>query len=119
MRDGFTDLIFDLDADHLEDADTMTFEQQLAQVKREVRDLLFDFILGDLGLPPEHTYLHFSGGRGYHIHVRAPEVLQMNSRDRRAIVDYITGRGIKFESLFPEEVTDVNIKYRSAKTRRN
>ena len=114
-----SDLIFDLDADHLQDADTMTFEEQLAQVKREVRDLLFNFILGDLGLPPEHTYLHFSGGRGYHIHVRAPEVLQLNSRDRRAIVDYITGKGVKFEALFPEIVTQVNPYFGSAKTERD
>ena len=93
------DLIFDLDADHLPNADEMSYREQLEKVKEEVGRLLFDFILDDLGLPLEHTHLHFSGGRGYHVHVRAPEVLQLDSRDRRAIVDYITGRNFDWGQI--------------------
>ncbi len=113
------DLIFDLDADHLPDAESMTYPEQLAAVKEEVKRLLFDFILGDLGLPEEHTHLHFSGGRGYHIHVRSPEVLKMDSRDRRQIVDYITGRNLDPEILFPWIITDVNARFGSVKKRRD
>jgi len=109
------DLIFDLDADHLPNAETMTYTEQLAQVKEEVKSLLFDFILGDLGFDEEHTHLHFSGGRGYHIHVRDPEVLPLDSRDRRQIVDYITGRNLDFNVLFPWKVTDVNTRFGTSK----
>lgn len=113
------DLIFDLDADHLPDAESMTYSEQLSKVKDEVSDLMFDFILGDLGFKDENTHLHFSGGRGYHIHVRDPDVLQLDSRDRRQIVDYITGRNLDFDVLFPEKVKDYNPKYRSYKMTRN
>jgi DNA primase small subunit len=113
------DLIFDLDADHLPDADSMTYPEQLAKVKEEVKRLLFEFILGDLGLPEEHTHLHFSGGRGYHVHVRSPEVLNLDSRDRRQIVDYITGRNIDFDVLFPWKITDVNKRFGSVKKERD
>ncbi len=113
------DLIFDLDADHLADADKITYPEQLAQVKEEVKRLLFEFILGDLGLPEEHTHLHFSGGRGYHIHVRSPEVLNMDSRDRRQIVDYITGKNLDFDVLFPWMITDVNSIFGSVKKKRD
>ncbi|MGA1794122.1 MAG: DNA primase catalytic subunit PriS [Thermoplasmatota archaeon] len=112
------DLIFDLDADHLPNAEEMSYSEQLRKVKEEVKRLLFDFILDDLGLPEEHTYLHFSGGRGYHVHVRAPEVLQLDSRDRRAIVDYITGRGLDLDKLFPKETISVNKRFGSHKERR-
>lgn len=112
------DLIFDLDADHLPDADRMSYEEQLAQVKEEVKGLLFDFILGDLGLPEDHTHLHFSGGRGYHVHVRSPEVLKLDSRARRQIVDYITGRGLDLNVIAPERVISVNQYFGSEKRRR-
>ena len=113
------DLVFDLDADHLPDADRMSYEKQLSSVKSEVKRLLFDFLLDDLGFPEDGTQLNFSGGRGYHIHVRNPSVLSLGSRERRAIVDYITGRGIDFDVLFPEVTTDVNVHFGSAKTRRD
>jgi DNA primase small subunit len=112
------DLIFDLDADHLPNADQMSYREQLKEVKEEVKRLLFEFILDDLGLPEEHTHLHFSGGRGYHVHVRAPEVLQLDSRDRRNIVDYITGRGLDLDRLFPKVTVSVNRRFGSHKERR-
>ncbi len=113
------DLVFDLDADHLPDADSMTYPEQLAKVKDEVDGLLRDFILDDLGFPEEHTHLHFSGGRGYHIHVRDPAVLELDSRDRRQIVDYITGRNIDFDVLFPKKTVEVNPRFGSSKMVRN
>ncbi|MFW3146502.1 MAG: DNA primase catalytic subunit PriS [Thermoplasmatota archaeon] len=112
------DLIFDLDADHLPDADEMTYTQQLKVVKEEVKKLLEKFILGDLGFPEENTHLYFSGGRGYHVHVRDPNILNLDSRDRRQIVDYITGKNIDFNILFPEKVKDYNPRFRSYKITR-
>lgn len=84
------DLVFDLDADHIEGAETMGLEEQLAAVKNEFRKLLDNFLLDHFGLDEKHVQIVFSGGRGYHAHVRDPRVLSLNSHERREIVDYIT-----------------------------
>ena len=92
------DLIFDLDADHIEGSAAMSYEQMLSVVKREIIRLAEEFILGDLGFDADFVHLVFSGGRGYHIHVTHPSVLELNSRERREIVDYITGVGLDLEA---------------------
>jgi DNA primase small subunit len=84
------DLIFDLDADHLPNADKMSFEEQLAEVKKQAGKLLHEFLLGDFGFDEEHLRIVFSGGRGYHFHVSDPRVLSLDSAARREIVDYIS-----------------------------
>ncbi|MHC1623409.1 MAG: DNA primase small subunit domain-containing protein [Candidatus Methanospirareceae archaeon] len=48
----------------------------------------------------------FSGGRGYHIHVRDPNVIGLESPERREIVDYITATGLEIKNfLYDKEVT--------------
>jgi DNA primase small subunit len=84
------DLIFDLDADHLKDADKLTYAEQLAEVKRQAKKLLHEFLLGDFGFDPEHVRIVFSGGRGYHFHVTDPRVLSLDGAARREIVDYLS-----------------------------
>ena len=93
------DLIFDLDADHLPNADKMTFAEQLAEVKKQARKLLHEFLLGDFGFSEEHVRVVFSGGRGYHFHVNDPRVLQLDSAARREIVDYISPNDIISKTL--------------------
>ncbi|MBI4393010.1 MAG: DNA primase catalytic subunit PriS [Euryarchaeota archaeon] len=92
------DLIFDLDADHLEGAKEMTYEKMLAQVKVETLKLVEDF-LPDFGFDPGSIHIVFSGGRGYHIHVADPKVWQLKSGERREIVDYVTGNGVDVEGV--------------------
>lgn len=87
------DLIFDLDADHLRGAQVLDYAQQLALVKDRTRDLVDDFLIGDFGIPPESIDLIFSGGRGYHVHVRDAAFLPLSSPERRELVDYIQGVG--------------------------
>lgn len=94
------DLIFDLDADHIEGAGEMSYEEMLSAVKREIGRLLDEFILGDLGFDAGHVHIVFSGGRGYHIHVTDPSVLELESRERRELVDYITGVGLDLDGIF-------------------
>ncbi|KYK29500.1 MAG: hypothetical protein AYK23_05070 [Candidatus Proteinoplasmatales archaeon SG8-5] len=84
------DLVFDLDADHIEGAESMTLGEQLAAVKIEFKKLLESYLLSDFGFAEEDIQIVFSGGRGYHAHVRDPRVLDLNSHERREIVDYIT-----------------------------
>jgi DNA primase small subunit len=91
------DLIFDLDADHLRKA-PKSYREMLALVKKETIKLL-SFLLADFGLSEKNISVAFSGGRGYHIHVRDPKVLSLGSDERREIVDYLTGRGLDVKRL--------------------
>ena len=97
------ELIFDLDADHLEGADQMSFDDMLAQIKREMISLVDNYLFGDMGFSPDDVYITFSGGRGYHAHVKMPEVLGLGSHERREIVDFVTSRGLNIDWVFPEE----------------
>ena len=99
------ELIFDLDSDHLPNADKVSYERQLELVKEEFYKLVNDFLLGDFGFDEKHIELYFSGGRGYHCHVKDPKIFGLDSSERREIVDYITGRDLKDSILFREHVT--------------
>jgi DNA primase, eukaryotic-type, small subunit, putative len=97
------DLIFDLDADHLRDAEPDdTYAEMLAKCKDALLNLL-TFIDEDLGF--EDTLVVFSGGRGYHIHVYDDRVRELGSDARREIVDYIKGTGFRAELAFSGETT--------------
>ena len=101
------ELIFDLDSDHLPDSDKISYEKQLELVKEEFYKLVNDFLLGDFGFDEKNIDLYFSGGRGYHCHVKDTEILGLDSGERREIVDYITGRDLKDSILFREHVTGI------------
>ena len=87
------DLIFDLDADHLRGAAGRDFAGQLALVKDRLIALVDDFFVGDFGLTPSQMQIVFSGGRGYHVHIREEPFLPLNSPERRELVDYVMGTG--------------------------
>jgi DNA primase small subunit len=91
------DLIFDLDADHLRNA-PRSYGEMLGLVKKETLKLL-GFLTSDFGFAEKNLSVAFSGGRGYHIHVRDPRILTIGSDERREIVDYLTGRGLDIERL--------------------
>ncbi|GGL24541.1 DNA primase [Halarchaeum grantii] len=97
-----SDLVFDIDADHLptvtlgED----TYAEMLAKSKDALVKLL-DFLERDFGF--EDLTVVFSGGRGYHVHVRDESVFPLERDHRREIVDYVRGNGIEFEELITEE----------------
>ncbi len=92
------DLIFDLDADHLPQK-PRSYAEMLSNVKAETLKLL-DFLLDDFGFSENNLNIVFSGGRGYHIHVRDPKVLELESAERREIVDYVSGTGLSVDFLF-------------------
>lgn len=98
------ELIFDLDLDHLEKKKVKTYEEGLMVVKEEFVRLVEDFILGDFGFDKRYVKLYFSGGRGYHCHVTDPKVLDLDSSQRREIVDYIIGNEIDESIIFKERV---------------
>ena len=84
------DLIFDLDADHLMRG---PYRAMLDRVKVETEKLLA-MLTGELGFAEREIHLVFSGGRGYHIHVREIAVRGWGSQERRELIDYVCGIGI-------------------------
>ena len=96
------ELIFDLDSDHLPNAEKLNYAESLEQVKKEFKKLVEEFLLGDFGFNEKYLELYFSGGRGYHCHVKDPNIFDLGSNERREIVDYITGRDLKDSIIFRE-----------------
>ena len=118
------ELIFDLDADHLEGAATMTYAEMLLQIRSEMINLVDSFLLGDLGFSEDQVHITFSGGRGYHAHVRTPDVMGLGTHERRELVDYITGTGLNIDWVFPynrvatsQVVTGTGVRANVAKDR--
>ena len=84
------DLIFDLDADHIVRGD---FAMMLRRVKEETEKLLA-MLTGELGISRSAIDVVFSGGRGYHVHVRDIAFRSYGSAERREIIDYVCGTGL-------------------------
>jgi DNA primase small subunit len=114
------ELIFDLDSDHIPNADKLSYTQQLNLVKKEFTKLVNDFLLGDFGFNEKYVELYFSGSRGYHCHVKDPNIFSLDSGERREIVDYITGKDLKDSLVFHEQITGIKryggISFPSGKT---
>lgn len=85
------DLIFDLDADHI--VQKVPYDVMLSRVKEETLKLI-DMLTDELGFSKRSMALVFSGGRGYHIHIRDIECREWGSSHRRELVDYVCAIGI-------------------------
>ncbi len=94
------DLIFDIDADHLPIKWT-TYGEMLQRTKEELLKLI-GFLREDFAIPEDDIEIVFSGGRGYHIHVRDSRLIGLGSPERREIVDYIKG-AIDTDYFFKEK----------------
>ena len=98
------DLIFDLDADHLPEMEDVKkgkipFSKLMEYIREQTYRLVVDVLLHDFGLSEEDLLITFSGGRGYHVHVRTPELLTLPSGARREIADYLTGKGLDLNKI--------------------
>ncbi|MFC6736465.1 DNA primase catalytic subunit PriS [Halolamina salina] len=84
------DLVFDLDADHLPgvDEEEASYAEMLEACKDALKRLL-DLLREDFGFTDDELLIVFSGGRGYHVHVRNDALLDLDSEARREIVDYV------------------------------
>lgn len=101
------DLIFDLDADHLPEMEDVkkgkiTFSRLMEFIREQTFRLVNDVLLGDFGLNEKDLLITFSGGRGYHVHVRTPAVLTLPSGARRELADYMTGKGLNSNQLLDD-----------------
>ncbi|WP_225334038.1 DNA primase small subunit PriS [Halomicrobium urmianum] len=97
-----SDLVFDLDADHLPSVrpGEDSYAEMLAACKDALLRLL-DFLENDFGF--EDLTVVFSGGRGYHVHVRDDGIQHLERDARREVVDYVRGIGLEFDQLIDEE----------------
>tara|TARA_B100001250_G_C19805590_1_gene793141 strand:- start:1758 stop:2969 length:1212 start_codon:yes stop_codon:yes gene_type:complete len=98
------DLIFDLDADHLPEMEEVkkgqiTFSKLMEYIREQTFRLVHDVLLRDFGLDEKDLLITFSGGRGYHVHVRTPAVLSLPSGARRELSDYMTGKGLNLDNI--------------------
>ena len=82
------ELIFDLDADHLAGADEMTYAEMMVQIRKEMIALCDDYLFSDLGFSEDQVHICFSGGRGYHAHIRSNDIFTLGTHERRELVDY-------------------------------
>jgi DNA primase small subunit len=100
-----SDLVFDLDADHLPNVTLGedSYAEMLAKCKDALLKLL-DFLDRDFGF--EDLTVVFSGGRGYHVHVRDVDVREFEREQRREVVDYVRGNGLDLETLVREETVE-------------
>jgi DNA primase small subunit len=89
------DLIFDLDADHIVRG---PYDQMLARVKEETEKLIA-MLTDEFGIDKKSIALVFSGGRGYHVHIRDIAFRSWGSAERRELIDYICGIGIDPEAM--------------------
>ena len=112
-----SDLVFDLDADHLPSVvlGEDSYPEMLAKCKDALLRLL-DFLEEDFGF--EDLTVVFSGGRGYHVHVRDEAVLGLASDSRREIVDYVRGIGLEFDHVVDEETVGGEAGRKSPATNR-
>jgi DNA primase small subunit len=94
------DLVFDLDADHLPgvDPEETSYPDMLAACKDALLRLL-DLLERDFGFGGDDVTVVFSGGRGYHVHVRDESMRSLDSDARREIVDYVRGIDVDADAL--------------------
>ena len=94
------DLVFDIDADHLPDVDPESdpYPRMLDAAKDALLELL-DLLERDFGFADSDMEVVFSGGRGYHVHVRDPSVAGLDSKARREVVDYVRAIDLNLDGL--------------------
>ena len=95
------DLVFDLDADHLPGVGADDDYRSMLQACKEELRALLDLLERDFGF--EDLDVIFSGGRGYHVHVRTESVRPLDRRARRDIADYIQGQGVTLDRIVNTE----------------
>lgn len=105
------ELIFDLDADHLSGAEEMTYSQMMVQIRKEMISLVDDFLMSDLGFDEKQIHICFSGGRGYHAHIRSNDIYTLGTNERRELVDYVSCVGLDLDRVFKPEVEAIGTTF--------
>ncbi len=94
---GGADIVFDLDM-HAEGK--YEVYKKLEEAKQDAIRLAEDFLKADFGID-EILYV-FSGNRGYHLHIRDKNFIEIGGEERKELVDYIRGNGLNYINFFEE-----------------
>ncbi|WP_136601804.1 DNA primase catalytic subunit PriS [Salinigranum halophilum] len=97
------DLVFDLDGDHLDGVDESTPYPEMLERCKGALVRLVDLLTDDLGFSNDDLQVVFSGGRGYHVHVREESVRTLDSTARREVVDYLRAIDLDIDGLVRTE----------------
>ena len=89
------DLVFDLDVH----CGLFLSADESEKVKNDAIKLE-DILKEEFGVKDEEIIRVFSGGRGFHLHVKAPRFGGMDGDARREIADYVAGTGLNFNKFF-------------------
>lgn len=96
------ELVFDLDhvpglqCNHRND---WICDKCLEAIKTETIRLMDEFLVPDFGVSKSEMMINFSGGKGYHIHIKNKLFEELNASQRKELVAYIMGLGIEKEKL--------------------
>tara|TARA_B100000700_G_scaffold171538_1_gene189514 strand:+ start:12306 stop:13265 length:960 start_codon:yes stop_codon:yes gene_type:complete len=93
------DLIFDLDGDHLPGVSDRDFPSMLELIQEQAWSLWSDFLSPEFGFDEKYLQVAFSGHRGFHLHLRDPAYLHLDSNARRQLVNYIRGEGVNISAV--------------------
>jgi DNA primase small subunit len=102
-----SELVFDLDSSDIkleckkEHGDGWICQKCLDAVKGQTIRLIEDFLIPDFGFSAKEMDINFSGNRGYHVHIASDTVYPLDSDARKAIANYIAGKGIEISTFFP------------------
>ncbi len=121
----FSELLFDIDADHLPDCSASEYplesgitlsaiSERCIEAGKQEQLKLLDVLTSFLGFSSNEITMYFTGHRGFHTVVRArdEEWLKLTSKQRRELVDFIKlksserilsrvrGRSLKFTALY-------------------
>ncbi|HDN02129.1 MAG TPA: hypothetical protein ENF42_04050 [Candidatus Bathyarchaeota archaeon] len=111
------ELLFDIDVDHIKGcrSDTITLEEgpkihvftpECIELGKEHELRLLDILKNDFGFSKDEIEIYFTGNRGFHTVVRPKdnEWLNLTSSQRRELIDYIKGIGLKITRILPPKI---------------
>jgi len=90
------DLSFDLDCDHIDGYESMSYKEQIAEMSKHTLRLV-EMLENDFGA--KEIMITFSGRRGFHVRVKDKEYLTLDSKQRRQIMYYIMGEKLNVMRL--------------------
>ncbi len=107
-KKGFlgADIAFDLDKPKRQpehDHSAVMCEFCLEKTRDDALLFVEDFLLDDFGLSEKEVQTNFSGSKGYHFHVRTPDVQKLSSIARKELCDYAAAFGVEADKVFTEE----------------
>jgi DNA primase small subunit len=92
---------------------TWPCEDCLNSAKKETVKLL-DILEKDFGFTEKELHVFFSGHRGYHVHVETEAIENLDTMDRKEIVDYVCGLGFDKELHGLEGDISANLDLKAA-----